>query len=773
MNRGLAISTVLLLLAAIWLPLAGGQEAPDREFSPQLGDDLSAYGRGYVENLMLWSGAGIHLEWGPSFNGNGTALDERLLELETAAGDDMPNMSAPLVVPFADVDPAFEAPAPIDQREQWMWNLSDVAPRVDLGGVSATIIAETHLASGLMEGGALDAEGLLMVQAAHEAAHFIDHRLGWNGTALGPINMTDPNMTDTNASNGWWLPAHMVLGEVNGTTGAWENEVIEQGPTLMGSLMALQGLLALGNYLADSDELVGAGKPFPAGTDTQVLALADAVFKNTIAVYYEEASDLFVDDEDAMTDAVALAYMAMVDYSETDDMVEYFRGWASHRAKRFADLLVELQNDDGTLAPGVSTAIGGIPGAYIPPYMAMSGVAGHGPHAMAAMALFEAWDRFEGRAYHQAAMACLAADDTAFWNDVDNVFVADKMAETTSAQLSDQVAGLGTLSAAVETGDVDLSRYRLGQLWTGMVGAGLQLSETDANGENYTMVDDPDTNNNTIWKHDRDKELGNEHGSGPVLAHSSVKDMVTGNWSVRNDGEVNTHFLMRAAALFLMMDGDWFEKVGSPEVSEETAYRLLHWTPDQWREHTDDLDEQVTNLTDKVQELQDIIDNGTGTVEDLLKEIASLEENLTAMEEDLNESRENETILRGQVEWLRERLEETNETVDDLEQQIVVLESQVERLEESVGDKDENITKLRDQLRSSENNVTQLQWQLDNASAALAQAQLDLDAANRELDDTKQELEDQKDRQVLVAVAALVAGMVIVVILLRLTRKEE
>jgi peptidoglycan hydrolase CwlO-like protein len=771
MNRGLAISTVLLLMAAIWLPLAGGQEAPDVEFSPQLGDDLSAYGRGYVENLMLWSGAGIHLKWGPSFDGNGTALDERLAELELAAGNDMPNMSAPLVVPFADVDPAFAGPAPIDQREMWMWNVSGVAPRVDLGGLSATMISETHLASGLIEGGDLDAEGLLMVLAAIEAAHFINHRLGWNGSALGPINMTDPNMTDTNASNGWWLPAHMMLGETNDTTGAWESEVVEQGPTLMGSLMALQGLLALGNYLADSDELVGAGKPFPTGTDTQVLALADAIFKNTIAVYYHEASDLFVDDEDATTDAVALAYMAMVEYSDTDDMVEYFRGWASHRAKRFADLLVELQNEDGTLAPGVSTAIGGIPGAYIPPYMAMSGVAGHGPHAMASMALFDASDRFGGLAYHQAAMACLAADDANFWNDGDRIFVADKMAETTSAQLSDQVAGLGALRAAVETGDVDLSRYRLGSLWSGMVGAGLQLSETDANGENYTIVDDPDTNNNTIWKHDRDKELGNEHGSGPVLAHSSVKDMVTGNWSVRKGGEVNTHFLMRAAALFLMMDGDWFDTVGAPEVTEESAYRLLHWTPEQWMEHTDDLDEQVANLTDKVEELQDIIDNGTGTVEELLEQIASLEENLTAMEEDLNESRENETILRGQVQWLRERLEETNETVDELEERIVVLESQVERLEESVAETDENLTKVRDQLRQAEANVTQLRLQLDNANESLAQAQLDLDAAKRELDDTKQDLEDQKSRQALVAVAALVAGMIIMFVLLRLMKK--
>jgi len=769
MQKGLAISTVLLLLAAIWIPLAGGQQAPEIEFSPELGDDLSAFGQGYVENLMLWSGAGIHLRWSPSFGGNGTALDERLVELEAASGSMMPVNTTPLVVPFADANPSFEGPVPLDHSTVWSWNNTGIEARVNLGGVAATITAETDLAAGLMEGDTLDAEGLHMVLSALEAARFMNDRLGWDGMVLGPINMSDPNMTDTNASNGWWLPVYQAMGHINETNDAWENAVVEMEPTLDGSMMALRGLLALGDYLSISDFLVGSGKPFPAGTDTEILALADAVFKNIVAVYYDDMRDMFIEDEDAKTGSIAYAYMAMVDYSDTGDMIEYWRGWADYRAMRMADLLVTLINDNGSITNGFSTAIGGIPGAYIPPYMKMTGTAGHVAHALSAAVLYDAFERFGGMAYASAAKSCLVADDADHW--LDGVYVQSKLAETTVAYSGDQMAGLIALTTAVEMGDVDLARYRIGQVWTGIVTAGLQLSETDATGENYT-IPEPDTNNNTIFKHDWAKNWGLD-GTAPVLATSSTQDVTTGNWTVDNMGTVNTYGLMMAAVLFMEMDGAWFTAMGASEVSEEHAYNLLHWTSEQWKEANDALVVEVMNLTDRVMELEDLIDNGTGIVEDLLAQIASLEENLTATQDDLNDSLENETILAGQVEWLREKLEETNETLEDLQHQITVLESQVERLEESVVFKDENITRLEEQLRSERHNVTQLQWQLDNASSALADAESALASAERKLDDRNADYESLQSRSLLIAIAALVAGMIIVVVILKFMGKLE
>ncbi|UCC93101.1 MAG: hypothetical protein JSW25_10670 [Thermoplasmata archaeon] len=768
MQRGLAITTVLLLLAAIWIPLAIAQDAPEYEFSPELGDDLALYGSGYVENLMLYSGAGIDLAWGPSFGGNATALADRLAELAAEAGGEMPANMTPLLVPFATVNPAFAGPAPIDHSEHWLWNTTGVEARVSLNSVSATINAETDLASNLMEGDTLDAGGLLAVLGALEAARFMDQRLGWDGMTLGPVNMSDPNMTDTDASNGWWLPASRVMGHINESTGAWEGETVENGNTLDGSMLALVGLLSLGNYLADSPFLMG-GNLFPTGTDTEVLALANAVFNNIVAVYYNSTIDLFVDEEDAKVDDMVWSYMAMVAYSETDDMVEYFRGWAEARAQRMADMMVSLQYENGTLGMGVTTAVGGAPEAYIPPFLPLAGYASHSAQALASGALYDASVRFGGMAYASAAKACLAADDANHWEDGLGVYLSDQMDGTTTAITGNQVAGLFGLSIAVEAGDVDLARYRIAQVWGGIVASGLQLSETDVHGENYT-IPEPDTNNNTIWKHDWDNGLGNMYGVGPVLAATSAYDHGTENWTV-DGSQVDTFSLMMAAIVMMGMDGDWFTDMGSPDVSEDVAYRMLHWTAEQWQEHTDMLDEEVMNLSDRVKELEDLIGNGTDVVEELLAEIASLEENLTAMQEDLNDSLENETILRNQTEWLRQKLEETNETVDDLEHQITVLQSQVDRLETSVVEKDENISRLQEELRSSENNVTQLRFELDNANASLAQAEADLAAAERRLDDTQSELDDQKGRQALVALAALVAGMIIVVVLLKLIGK--
>jgi hypothetical protein len=439
--------------------MANAQEAPTYEFSPEVGDDLDAFGKGYVENLMLWSGAGVDLKWGPTFGGNQTALDDRISELEAAAGGMMPPNTTPLVVPFTDANPAFAGTAPINHSEMWLWNDTGLEARVNLGSVAATITAETEMAAELMEGGKLDAEGLLMVLSALEAARFMNERLGYDGSMLGPINISDANMTDTNASNGWWLPVWQAMGHINVSAGdAWEDVVIETENLLDGSWMALRALLDLGNYLSDSAFLVGAGKPFPAGTEIEIMALATAVYNNIMALYYHDAADMFVEDSEAATGSIAMAYMALVDVSESNNMVEYFKGWARSRAMRMADLLVGLQNEDGTLDSGYSTAVGGAPEAYIPPYLPIPGVTGHVAHVLSAAALYDAYERFEGMAYKAAAKACLAADDANHWLDGDDVYVQDPMAETTVAYSGDQVAALGALMAAVEYGDVDLAR---------------------------------------------------------------------------------------------------------------------------------------------------------------------------------------------------------------------------------------------------------------------------------------------------------------------------
>ncbi|MCK4969971.1 MAG: hypothetical protein KAS77_05570, partial [Thermoplasmata archaeon] len=249
MKRGLAISTVLLLLAATWLPLVIAQDDPEYEFDPELGDLLSTFGEGYVENLVLWSGAGVGLAWGPSYDGDQSALDDRITELEAAAGGTMPENIIPIVVPFATANPVFDGPAPLDHSEKWMWNSTGTEVKVSLGSVGHTITAETDLAIHLMDDGVLDAEGLLLLEAALEAVGFTNERMGYNGTDLGPINMSDPNMTDADQSNGWWLPVTEATGTINATTGDWEGVTLADGPSLEASLEFLSSLIGLSVYL--------------------------------------------------------------------------------------------------------------------------------------------------------------------------------------------------------------------------------------------------------------------------------------------------------------------------------------------------------------------------------------------------------------------------------------------------------------------------------------------------------------------------------------------
>jgi hypothetical protein len=757
MKRGLAISTVLLLLAATWLPLVIAQDDPEYEFDPELGDLLSTFGMGYVENLVLWSGAGVGLVWGPSYDGNQIALDDRIDELEAAAGGSMPANTVPIVVPFVRGNPVFDGPAPLDHSELWMWNSTGMEANVGLGSVAYTVTAETDLAMHLMDGGVLDAEGLLLLEAALEAVRFTNERMGFNGTDLGPINMTDPNMTDEDKSNGWWLPVTEAAGTINMTTGNWEDVTLTDGPSLEASLEFLRSLIGLSVYLDGNTDLVGDGKPFANGTDTEVWALAGAVWKNIKALYYDTGRDLFHEDSVLTTGTLTILYHTLQDFSETMawDLV-YTQGWALWEAEKYAGLLVQLIEDDGTLLAGYDTALGGFPGAFIPPYAPLTTEASNVEYAMAIDALYDASDRFGGITYNNAGQSCLIVLEDTYWYTPEGLFVEEPMAETPSIMTSTQVAGMAAYVEATEAG-VDLAKYRIPELWGGIVAAGLQLSETDATGENYTMISEPDTNNNTIWKHNWDRGTGMMDGIAPVLGTGSTLNIVTGNWS--SDHMVDTKVLMQAAVVWMGMDSEWFDDMGAPMYSAETAYRYVHWTDDDWYAWGEEWRLATENVTKQLEELQNQTENCSKVIDELMAEIASLEENITAMSLDLNDSLENESVLRDQNDWLRQTLEETNETVDDLEETIEILEATVERLAGDVEDKNENISRLLDELRASQNNVTLLEWELQNASAALAQAEFNLAAAENQLEDTEAELDELQGRMVMVAILKVIGRL--------------
>lgn len=767
MKRGLAISTVLLLLAATWLPLVIAQDDPEYEFDPELGDLLSTFGKGYIENLVLWSGAGVGLVWGPSYDGNQSALDDRIIELEVAAGGSMPANTIPIVVPFAMANPVFDGTAPLNHSEMWMWNSTGMEAKVDLGSVAYTVTAETDLAMHLMDGGVLDAEGLLLLETALEAVGFTNDRMGYNGADLGPINMSDPNMTDDDPSNGWWLPVTEATGTINMTTGDWEDVTLTDGPSLEASLEFLGSLIGLATYLGDNTDLVGDGKPFADGTDTALWEMAGAVYNNIKALYYDAIRDLFSEDSVLTTGTLTILYHTLTDISETPvwDM-GYTQGWALWEAEKYATLLVQLIGEDGTLSAGYDTALGGFPGAFIPPYAPLTAEASNVEYAMAITALYDASDRFGGITYSNAGQSCLISLEDTYWYTPEGIFVEEPMAETPFVMTSTQVAGMAAYVEATEAG-VDLGKYRIPELWGGIVGAGLQLSETDATGENYTMVLEPDTNNNTILKHDWNGGTGMMYGIAPVLGMGSSLDMVSHNWSA--DHMVDTKVLMEAAVVWMGMDGEWFDDMGAPMHSAENAYRNVHWTDDDWYAWGEEWRLTAENITEQLEELQNQTENSSKVIEELMAEIASLEENITAMSLDLNDSLENETILRDQNDWLQQKLEETNETVDELEETVEILEGTVERLSQDVVDKDENITKLLDQLRAEQHNVTLLQWELENASAALAQAELNLASAENKLEDTEDELDELQGRMVMVAIIALIAGMIIVVAILKVT----
>ncbi len=781
MRKGLALVTLLLLTAASWLPLVTAQEGSDHGFDGDLGDELQAFGRGYVENLVLYSGAGVGLAWGPSFGGNATAMADRLSELETAVNGSMPANTSPIVIPFRSADPGFAGPAPLDHAAAWAWNTTGIEATATLGSIAAVIQAETELAMLLLEGehGGMPgtdndtaAEGLLMLTAAIEAVRFVNQNMGYNGSAEVPLNMSEPNMTDGNFSNGYWLPASWASGVFNpAKNGSWDAIYYEMGNTLDSCLLLLRSVLKLSDYLSDNTALVGAGKAFPEGTDRELQAISKVLFNNIRAVYYDADADLFYTAFDGFvgTETLALLFEVLMEYSgrNAGDGDMYWPGWTAHHAERVAGLLLQLQRDDGTMSKGLGTNIGGV--GFIPPFEVSPEAAGLGANVLGAEALYDAADRFDSPAYALAAEACLAAVDSAHWHGGLHVIVADNTAADPMVELGVQVKAMSLYAGAVEDGDVELARYRIPDLWRGMVSAGLQMSETDATGENYT-AEGNDTDMDGIPKHNMSWGAGRDHGVAPVLASASSFDG-DANWTLEDNGTVDAWALMDAALLFLGLDAAWFTDMGEPAYGEEYATMLLLWSDDELVAWMDARKAEIAALNDQVATLQDALNNTSGNVTELLDEIESLRENLTAMQLDLNDSMENETVLRNQTKWLRERLEETNGTVDNLTKEIEVLESKVARLEKDLGERDENVTKLEVDLRAARFNATQLLWDMDNASAALTQAELDLEAAERDRDDTQADLEDAESRLFLTALIALIAGMIVVVVILRIMGK--
>jgi methyl-accepting chemotaxis protein len=772
LKKGLALYSVLLLLAASWLPLANAQDGPEPGFVPELGDELSAYGRGYVENLLLYSGAGIDLSWGPTFMGNSSELDIKLNNLAENVNGSMPPMMTPIMLPFSNVDPGFVGPAPLNHTENWFWNSTNVNPIVNVAALGSTIKAEVLLATELLEGehegmlgadGEAGAEGLLLVLAAVEATLFAAENFGWNGTSMVPLNLSDSTVTDSNLDNGFWLPLGAVEGELNNSYDPpmWENLSISVDYSFDVGLKLLDGVTALYHLLTSREGLVGPMAPFSNWTRDSIGAVFEALFNNLEGHYERALLPPPIDHGPIRSIGLISSYLVVLDAISdlrADDSPTYIpRYTAALRVQELAGILASAQNENGTYSVGYREMIGLIePSGDVGPYSTQ---------IAAIEALYTAQGRFGGKAYGAAAKACLAALDEGFWSKDHHILVKDIESTSPVAFASDQVMGLAVYSQAAEQGAVDLAKYRLPQLIGGIFAAGLQLSETDTTGENYT-AEGNDTDGDGIAKHSMSRGVGREFGVAPVMAANSAFDNITGNWTLDNEGEVDVLALMDSAVVMMGLDETWFEAVGAPTVNEELANMFLHFTEAELVAWVEARRVEVELLTEQITSLQASLDN-------LTDQIASLEENISDLRLDLNDSLENESLLRTSEEWLREKLEETNETVDDLTLEIEKLESKVARLEENLQERDENVTELENALRDERNNITYLEWKMDNASANLSAAQQDLDAALRDLEDTEDELKDREGRDFATAVAAFIGGLIVAVFIMYILYKDR
>jgi hypothetical protein len=764
LQKAPVIATVVILLAAALAPLAMAQE--DGARSAVAAGELGTFGQDYVESLALWSGAGVHLVYGPSFDGDDDALMVRLAQLGTAVGGDMPEHVQPVMLPWAVSDPGFATPAPIDHSAPWLWNQTGVVATVDIAALGATLAAESAYAWKMLDGehdGKLGAtplaaaKGALVVLAAAEAVAYLAESLGWNGTDRMPLNLSDPNMTDADPSNGWWLPGSSATGDLNLTHSPSEWTVTALEPQTLDSTASLVwGLAALTGLLEAKWGLAGDDMPFPNEVKDMVRDVTTAIYWNMIGLYYDAPEGAFHNGNVPVTaEGAARLYLAM------DAVYDGLGGYepsndAQANRDALAATMLRMQQSDGTIVDGYTVNRG------LRMSMDTAPLAGH---AWAARALYDASFQFGGVAYGAAARACLAAMDRGFWNSTLDLYIADGADTTPRATASDEAAAMGALSAAAELGKVELARHRLGQLWHGMVGAGMQLSETNLTGENYTMPGN-DTDGDGIMKHDAERGAARPFGVAPVLAWASDYDNATGNWTLVDGGMMSTGALMLAALVMMPLDATWAAANAVPATTEEHARMLLLWSEEELAAWMDERVQEVADLEADLASLQ--AEAGSAAAE-----VASLRENLTRVLLDLNESRENVTVLNNSVTWLRIKLEQTNDTVDNMTKEIEVLSDRISRLERDLTWKDENVTKLEVQLRAERNNVTQLNWTLANTTMNLTDAQRDLKAAQDKLQKTEDDMADQEDRAGTVAIVAFVAGFLIALVLMWLRARAK
>jgi len=765
LQKAPVIATVVILLAAALAPLAMAQE--DDTGAPIAAGELGTLGQDYVENLVLWSGAGVHLVYGPSFDGEDDAFMVRLAQLTTAVGGDMPEHVQPVMLPWAVSDPGFATPAPLDHTAPWLWNQTGVVATVDIAALGATLAAESAYAWKALDGehdGKLGAtplaaaKGALVVLAAAEAVAFMAENLGWNGTARMPLNLSDPNMTDADPSNGWWLPGSSATGDLNTTHSPSEWAVTAVEPQTLDSTASLVwGLAALTGLLEAKWGLAGDDMPFPNEVKDMVRDTTTAIYWNMVGLYHDGAEGVFHDGTEPVTaEGVARLYLAM------DAIYDGLGGYdpsndAQANRDALAAMMLRMQRSDGTIVDGYTVNRG------LRMSMDTAPLAGH---AWAARALYDASFQYGGVAYGAAATACMAAMDRSFWNSSLDLYIADGADTTPRALLSEEAAAMGALASAAELGKVDLARHRLGQLWHGVVGAGMQLSETNLTGENYTVLGNNDTDGDGIMKHDVARGADRPFGVAPVLAWASDLDNATGNWTLVDGGRVSAGALMLAALVMMPLDATWAAANAVTATTEEHARMLLLWSEEELAAWMDERAQEVADLEADLAALQ--AEAGSA-----IADAASLRENLTRVLLDLNESRENVTVLNTSVTWLRNRLEQTNDTVDNMTKEIEVLNDRISRLERSMTWKDENVTKLQGQLRAERNNVTQLEWQLANASMNLTDAQRDLKVAQDELKQTEDDMADQEDRASMVAVVAFIAGFLIALVLIWLRARAK
>ena len=764
MQKAPVIATVVILLTAAFAPLAMAQE--DDAQSAVAAGELGTFGQDYVENLALWSGAGVHLVYGPSFDGDDDAYMVRLAQLTSAVGGNISEHVQPVMLPWAVSDPGFATPAPLNHSAPWLWNQTAVVADVDIAAVGTMLASESAYAWKVLDGehdgklgatAAAAAKGAIVVLAATETVAYIAEFLGWNGSARVPLYLSDPNVTDADPSNGWWLPGSMAQGDLNDAKSPPEWNVNAVGPSNLESTASIVwGLAALTGLLEAKYGLAGDDMPFPNTVKDLVRDVTTAVYWNMIGLYYNASVGAFHDGTVPVTaGGAARLYLAL------DAVYDGLGGYEPSNdamAKRdaLAAMMLRFQQSDGTVMDGYTVNRG------LRMSMDAAPLAGH---AWAACALYDASFQLGGVAYGAAARACVAAMDRGFWNSTLDLYVGEPTDATPRVQAYDEAAAMGALSAAAELGKVDLARHRLGQLWHGIVGAGMQLSETNLTGENYTMPGN-DTDGDGIMKHDVARGAARPFGVAPVLAWASDYDNATGNWTLVDGGMMSTGALMLAALVMMPLDATWAAANAVPATTEEHARMLLLWSEEElaaW------MDERVQEVADLEADLASLQAEALSAV----AEVASLRENLTRVLLDLNESRENVTVLNNSVTWLRNRLEQTNDTVDNMTKEIEVLNDRISRLERDLTWKDENVTKLEVQLRAERNNVTQLNWTLANTTMNLTDAQRDLRAAQDKLQKTEDDMADQEDRAGTVAIVAFVAGFLIALVLLWLRARAK